>query len=259
MKDIFIADAHLKDPSDESYIRLLSFLKQNRGRIRTLVLLGDIFEFWIGFRHCVYSAYLPLLHELCALKKAGTDIVMVEGNHDFNVGSFFTHTLEAKVIPNGDCITLGKTRIWVEHGDLINPTRTYLWLRNMFRSRALRFAGGFLHPDLLWSVAEYLGKWSKQQRQGGESRAAHLSPPHNGHSWSIPEEKIIQAAALYHDTTGCSALVCGHFHHSWEHISDNVRILAVGAWGNTGIYAEHRAGEFSFRCFAPASKADPRS
>lgn len=86
MKDIFIADAHLKNPADENYVQLLEFLKQNSGNIRTLILLGDIFEFWVGYRHCVYSAYVPLLQQLNLLRLDGTSIIVVEGNHDFKIG-----------------------------------------------------------------------------------------------------------------------------------------------------------------------------
>ncbi len=71
MKDIFLADAHLLDPEDDNYLRLLTFLKNHRGSIRTLVLLGDIFEFWIGYRHTVFAPYIPLLEELRKQRETG--------------------------------------------------------------------------------------------------------------------------------------------------------------------------------------------
>lgn len=255
MKDLFIADAHLRNPSDDNYIQLLRFLKQNRGNIRTLVLLGDIFEFWMGYRSCVYSAYLPLLHELQALKVEGTEIVMVEGNHDFNVGPFFTETLGARVIPEGACITLGETRIWVEHGDLINPTCTYLWLRKLFRSRAARWLNRIIHPDLLWNIAAHLGMWSKKRRarQGSitakECTKASTCAP-------IPKEKII-AAAHRGLERGCDALVCGHFHCSWQQLRTQPQITVVGEWGDLGTYAEHHAGTLEIRQFSPCPRVDP--
>jgi len=255
MKDIFIADAHLKNPSDENYIQLLKFLKQNRSEIRTLILLGDIFEFWMGYRSCVYSAYLPLLHELHAQKLEGTEIVMVEGNHDFNVGHFFTETLGARVIPDGACISLGETRIWVEHGDLINPRRTYLWLRRLFRSRAARILNRIIHPDLLWEFATYLGKWSKKQRAHQNNATTHNCKKTQTRS-SIPREKII-AAAHRRLETGCDAVVCGHFHSSWQQLSAQPQITVVGEWGNLGTYAEHHAGIIKIYHFYTQSTADP--
>lgn len=255
MKDIFIADAHLKNPSDENYIQLLRFLKQNRGNIRTLVLLGDIFEFWMGYRYCVYSAYVPLLHELYALKQEGTSIVMVEGNHDFSVGPFFSDTLGARIIPEGGCIDLGKTRIWVEHGDCINASRSYLWLRKLFRSRSARILSRIIHPDLLWEIAAHLGSWSKKRRAGKISTSSRnkmtTSPPS-----PIPEKKITEAA-LNRSDLRCNAFICGHFHHGWHQQSSDVQILVVGEWGSLGTYAEHHAGVFSIRQFLDQSTSDP--
>lgn len=255
MKDIFIADAHLKSPSDDNYIQFVRFLKRNRGDIRTLILLGDIFEFWMGYRYCVYSAYLPLLHELHALKLEGTEIVMVEGNHDFNVGHFFTETLGARVIPDGACINLGETRIWVEHGDLINPSRTYLWIRKLFRSRGARILNRIIHPDLLWKFAAHLGKWSKKQRAHQDNTTTHNCKETQTCS-SVPQEKII-AAAHRRLEMGCDALVCGHFHCSWQHLQTQPQITVVGEWGELGTYAEHHQGIFTIRQFAKPVTADP--
>ncbi|MFN2257598.1 MAG: UDP-2,3-diacylglucosamine diphosphatase [Desulfuromonadaceae bacterium] len=255
MKDIFIADAHLKKPSDANYIQLLKFLKQNRGDIRTLILLGDIFEFWMGYRYCVYSAYLPLLHELQALRLKGTEIVMVEGNHDFNVGPFFTETLGARVIPDGACITLGKTRIWVEHGDLINPDRKYLWVRKLFRSRGARILNRIIHPDLLWNIAAHLGKWSKKQRTHHDNVPMEESSTASDCA-SIPQNKIIAAARQRHKM-GCDALVCGHFHCSWQQLSPQPQITVVGEWGDLGTYVEHHAGFFEIHQFSTPITADP--
>ncbi|MDD2556821.1 MAG: UDP-2,3-diacylglucosamine diphosphatase [Desulfuromonas sp.] len=253
MKDILIADAHLKYATDEHYIHLLEFLKQNMGKIRTLVLLGDIFEFWVGHRHCVYSAYIPLLEQLSLLRQSGTSIIMVEGNHDFNVGPYFSHTLGAKIIPNGDVAMLGETKVWLEHGDLINPKRTYRWLRKLFRSRGASILSWVLHPDLLWGIAEYLGNWSKKQRtkirtkQGLNQEAGQDT----GYSLSAIPQELLLALATMHSASGCDALVCGHFHHSWHKKTSHTEALVVGEWRKHGTYAEHQDGEFKLKQFYP--------
>ena len=78
MKDIFLADAHLRRPGDTNYQKLLEFIGSLEGNTRTLYLLGDIFEFWVGYRHVVFTAYLPLLEALRRLRKTGTEIVFIE-------------------------------------------------------------------------------------------------------------------------------------------------------------------------------------
>lgn len=255
MKDIFIADTHLKNAADTHYILLLEFLKQNRGNIRTLVLLGDIFEFWVGYSHCVYSAYVPLLQQLGLLHRDGTRIVMVEGNHDFNVGPYFSQTLGAEIIPDGGTVMLEETKVWLEHGDLISPNRTYRWLRKLFRSRGARLISRVLHPDLLWGIAEHLGNWSRKQRT--RVRAAQSSnreaSQDGGYSPSaIPQEQLLCLAAA-HSASGCDAMVCGHFHLSWHKKTSHTEVLVVGEWGEHGTYAEHQEGRFELKQFCPAA------
>ncbi len=101
MRDIFLADAHLLDPSDANYRRLLAFLDRQRGSVGTLYLLGDIFEFWVGYHHTVFAPYVPLLEALRRLREAGARIVYVEGNHDFHLGPYIEETLGCTVLPDG--------------------------------------------------------------------------------------------------------------------------------------------------------------
>ena len=92
-RDIFLADAHLLHPQQDNYQRLLGFLGAQRGQLRTLYILGDLFEFWVGYRHLIFAPYVPLLNALGDLQQAGTEIVYVEGNHDFHLGPYFRDTL----------------------------------------------------------------------------------------------------------------------------------------------------------------------
>ena len=86
MRSIFIADAHLRNPGDANYRELLRFLAGLRGNTDTLYILGDLFEFWIGYSTTPFIQYLPILEELRLLTAGGTAIVYFEGNHDFHMG-----------------------------------------------------------------------------------------------------------------------------------------------------------------------------
>lgn len=99
MRAIFIADAHLRQPGDENYRLLMEFLAGLRGNVDTLYILGDLFEFWIGYDPVPFTHYLPLLDRLRELVDSGVRIEYFEGNHDFHMGPFFTETLRATVHP----------------------------------------------------------------------------------------------------------------------------------------------------------------
>jgi len=105
MRAIFLADAHLYEPSDPNYQAMLAFLEEQCGKTDTLVLLGDIFEFWIG-KASVVDAYVPVIDALERMHQQGTKLVYVEGNHDFHLGPVFTDRLACQVLPEGGSIEL---------------------------------------------------------------------------------------------------------------------------------------------------------
>ena len=107
MRKVFIADAHLRQPADDNYRRLLRFLDGLRGTADTLFVLGDLFEFWIGYRSPPFTHYFPVLEQLRLLKESGTAIVYFEGNHDFHMGPFFTETLGATVHKGPAIVDIG--------------------------------------------------------------------------------------------------------------------------------------------------------
>ncbi len=81
MRTLFLADAHLRQEADDNYRLLMRFLAGLRGETETLYILGDLFDFWIGYPRSAFPHYLPLLEALEELRRSGTRIVYLEGNH----------------------------------------------------------------------------------------------------------------------------------------------------------------------------------
>lgn len=238
MRDLFIADAHLLDPRDANYRHLLEFLRAQRGQARTLVLLGDIFEFWIGYRSCVFSAYVPLLEALRVLREAGTRIVYVEGNHDFHLGPYFAETLGCEILPDGGVIELDGWKIHVSHGDLIDPAdRGYRLLRRVLRGRPLRLLAAILPPDWTWGIARWAGNLSRRSRPPSPRREAPLH--------------LLEEHARRRFASGCQAVVTGHFHVPARRDVDGRVLIALGDWIDQYSYAVFEDGEFSFAEFSP--------
>ncbi len=238
MRDLFIADAHLLAPEDANYRRLLDFLRTQRGETRTLVLLGDIFEFWIGYRWCVFSAYVPLLEALRELREAGTRIVYVEGNHDFHLGPYFAETLGCDILPDGGVIELDGQKIHISHGDLIDPAdRGYRLLRRILRSRPLRALATILPPDWAWAIA---------RRAGALSRRSHTPSLHRE-----PPLHLLEEHARRHFAAGCQAVVTGHFHAPARRDFDGNVMIALGDWIDQYSYAVFADGKFSLARFSP--------
>jgi UDP-2,3-diacylglucosamine hydrolase len=236
MRDVFIADAHLLDPAAENYRRLLTFLDGLRGNTRTLYLLGDVFEFWVGYRHVVFAPYVPLLEALRRLHEEGTEIVCVEGNHDFHLGHYFEKVLNCRVLPDGGGVEIDGRRVFIGHGDLVNPgDRSYRLLRRTLRSRPLRWLLQVMPPDWTWGIARWAGS---QSRKGQATKMTRWRP-----------EAMLTAHAERLFREGFAAVVTGHFHHPLLQETDGKTMLALGDWIDQFSYAVCEDGKFELRTY----------
>jgi len=233
MKDIFIADAHLLDPAEGNYQRLLAFLRQQRGTIRNLVMLGDIFEFWLGYRHSVFAPFVPLLEELRLQRSSGTKLIFVEGNHDFHLGPYFSETLDCLVLPDGGTLELDGRRVLVVHGDLVNPAdRGYRLLRRILRCRLSRLLLPLAPPDWAWRVARWASHLSSRRKQ---RRHAYL-----------PEQALLDFARERF-AEGYDAVLTGHFHLPLYRQFDGKVLICLGDWIEQDSYAVFEHGAFALK------------
>lgn len=231
MKAIFLSDAHLRDPQDRNYQLLLEFLNRQKD-LDALFLLGDIFEFWIGYKNVAFSAYIPLLGSLKELSERGTRLYFVEGNHDFNMGPYFTRELNCTVIADQRLIEWDGRKLLVCHGDLLNPDPAYRRLRALWRSRPVRVLSRLVHPDLVWSFALWL--CNKSAKNNPER--SHRDPT-----------AYLKKFSEQRPTDGADAVICGHYHHAVETSHKGVELIALGDWISQFSYAEMIDGKITLK------------
>jgi UDP-2,3-diacylglucosamine hydrolase len=236
MRKIFIADAHLRQPEDENYRRLLSFLATLPGTADTLYILGDLFEFWIGYPRLVFPQYAPLIDALRRLRLQGVELVYLEGNHDFNLGPVFTRDLRAGVHAGPVTVSLAGRRVYLCHGDQMNPQDYgYRLLRGLLRSLPVRCLPRLLPPAAAVGIARFLDRTC-----GAPETAVRSHDP----------GPIIRRFARQQFAAGSDAVVTGHFHHPLHERLDGRDIVALGDWITQYSYAEFAAGVFSLHTFA---------
>ena len=237
MRKIFIADAHLRQPTDENYRRLLAFLASLPGSADTLYILGDLFEFWIGYRQLAFPQYGPLIEQLRQLRSAGIRLVYFEGNHDFNLGPVFTGELGAEVHAGPAELELDGRRIFLCHGDQMNPAdRGYRLLRATLRSPLVRLLPGLLPPAVALRIATLLDRTC-----GASEQTPRRHDP----------SAIIRTFARQRFAQGSQTVVTGHFHLPFHEQSAEGEIVSLGDWIADYSYAELVAGSFSLKTYSP--------
>lgn len=170
---VLLGDAHLGIAPAEAEGALRGFLRGVPQRARSLVIMGDLFDFWFGWRHVMPRAGYRVLSALADLHDAGIPVLWIGGNHDCWGGD----VLQAET---GACYTLepwrGRLGAWdalLAHGDGLRAVEDapYRRLRTVLRHPMAIWAyGRLLHPDVASRVALASSDTSRHRRAGDEGR-----------------------------------------------------------------------------------------
>ena len=212
-----ISDVHLGHASDDVERSLLSFLRALPGRAGSLLINGDLFEFWFEWRTVVPRSGVRVLAALMDLRDAGIPMTMVAGNHDCWGGDvlrdagvrFQTGAWEG---------SLGDWRARVEHGDGLRAKedRGYRVLRRVLRNRLAIRAYRLLHPDLATRLAMGSSQTSRSYQPRDEGRGLRAV-----------------AAAQLSQRTDLELLVYGH-----SHVATLERTANGGVYANAGSWLD---------------------
>ncbi len=215
-----IADLHLdlgrEDPGP-GFAAWLDALDAPR-----LIVLGDLFDYWIGPAQERLPGGARVLDALARLGARGIGLDLVPGNRDFLLGARFEQRTGARVWPAGLVGLLPgaagvEPRLALVHGDeLCTLDRGYLRLRAVLRSRPLQWTAPRLPAALGLAVARRLRRASVQ--------AVSRKPA---------AEKAQQPAAVRElaRAARAAALLCGHAHSFRDEDLEGVRWVVLDAWG----------------------------
>jgi UDP-2,3-diacylglucosamine hydrolase len=233
MKTVFISDAHIKTREDKGYDYLLRFFDAIRSDTDHLFIVGDFFDFWFCEGDRIYPDFRPMVDKLLELREGGVAVSLFEGNHDFFLADFF-ESHDIKVFPEDATLTLDGKRIFVSHGDMASePTRGYLLLKSLLRSRAFYNFQKVVPSPLMWKISLMTSKMSRR----------HFARPPEG----IAEGMRAFSERKFDD--GYDAVILGHCHQPLleEHMNDGKKktFAALGDWISHFSYLVCDEGEFS--------------
>lgn len=239
---VFISDAHLgaEAPEHEAAreARLLSFLDTLPGRAASLVIVGDLFDFWFEYRTAIPRRLFRTLARLDRLREAGVDIQYLNGNHDFWLGPFLSRTLGLRTTDQPVTIEQQGRKLWVHHGDgLVGGDLGYKMLRSVIRSPFSIGLYQWLHPDIGIPFAHAVS---------GASRHSRGHPP-------LQPDRLWREIAEPRFAEGYDAVLVGHFHHAYERREHGKEFFVLGDWITHFTYAELADGRIELKHWpAPA-------
>lgn len=112
---LLIADLHLQPGDTTNVARFIAFLNSLSASGDALIILGDLFDAWIGPE--LLDDFAPLLQAIKATVERGLWIGFLPGNRDFLLSEpFFKHTGVNALAPI-TVLTYNKRRIVLLHGD----------------------------------------------------------------------------------------------------------------------------------------------
>lgn len=237
---LYIAgDVHLV-AGDGPFVAFLDRLAQRTPA--RLVILGDLFEYWLESSACV-ARYAPVLERLRRLRAAGWRLDLVRGNRELAAGRRLAMASGCHLHwPRLD-LRLGGVRLRIVHGDrlMCDPGYRLLatWLSS-FWHRAWQQAVPTLAQE---GVARLLRRRSQisQERRQRTGRRPFIDP-----------RRVVAAAR------GCDVLIAGHVHEAWRRRLRGVELILVGDWPSPrGHWLEVSATGIISACTADFSLLHP--
>ena len=136
---VVVGDVHLSPEDPAGAARFDAWLASLAGRCSTLVLLGDLFDYWVGRRQGSEPLPRQVLSRLASLSKAGTRLAFLAGNRDYAFDG--ADGLDVAIWPDVVRTRWGSRTVVMTHGDLLcTADARYQSMRRFLRSRPARGA-----------------------------------------------------------------------------------------------------------------------
>ncbi|MBN1255868.1 MAG: metallophosphoesterase [Deltaproteobacteria bacterium] len=170
---LFVGDAHFSSGDGERRKHFFNFIQENKSTLKTLVIMGDFFDFWFGFRNLapLKKEYGDVLTFFRKLKSNNVEMIYFEGNHEFRLGSFLSNKLGIKVYENCAEMNIDGKKSYLAHGDRSYPTVSHRILTWLLRNRLSYLLISLLGPRIVIGVATW---WSANSRNWGQKRSTDI-------------------------------------------------------------------------------------
>ena len=213
-----IADLHLSPQKPELSLLFSKFLNSPIAQQSSfLLILGDLFDFWIGDDSAhFFQADCDALRQY-ALQKP---VYLQHGNRDFLIGSAFEKSVNIHLIADPCILTISQQRILLTHGDSSCTLDVeYQQARTQLRDPLFQQQFLSLPLDERLQTAHFL---REQSSENNKNKALALQNP--------VSDDIAQMAMSYN----AHCILHGHTHCPQQIHYGNIPASILGDWGDQG-------------------------
>lgn len=161
-----ISDLHLGVAGADVERAFEKYLAAVAADAATLVINGDLFDFWFEWKTVIPRRGFRVLAALAALRDGGTEILYVAGNHDCWGGDVLRHDVGVEYHVGAWEGSIGNWKTLIEHGDGLRKLedRKYRMVRPIMRSPLAIALFRGLHPDFATRIATGSSQASRTYR-----------------------------------------------------------------------------------------------
>jgi UDP-2,3-diacylglucosamine hydrolase len=245
---VVVSDAHLGVTPPDVEEALLAFLDAVPALGDSLLVNGDLFDFWFSYSRVVPRRGFLVAAALGRLARR-LPVLMVGGNHDRWGGDLWTRDLGLRFDPYRLDFQVGRLRVAAIHGDgLTEPRRGAKLLHRVINHPATSAVYRVLHPDLGFRLVELLSP--RLGDQGAD--AARLD--------AAAAAQRIWAADLLSREPDLGMVIMGHTHRpELSRTPTGGTYLNPGAWFEGLRYGVVTDEGAELRQFSPGALPRPGS
>ena len=216
---IVVSDAHLGAAPPAVEEALLRFLEQAPDLGDSLLINGDLFDFWFSYRRVIPRHGFRVAAALARLRSR-VPIVLVGGNHDRWDAGFWEHDLGITFAARSEGFQVGDRRVLAVHGDGVSDQRLGSRILNaLVGHRAVVALYRALHPDFSYRLVDRM--------------APHLGerPPSPAEVEAAARRQEAWATARLDADRELDLIIMGHTHRpGLRLLPDGRGYLNPGAW-----------------------------
>ena len=210
---VIISDLHLSPTKPKTIMAFVRFMKSVAPRYPELVILGDLFDFWLG--DDAHPEAKPVMALLKLHAATGRRVLVMPGNRDFVLGEGFAQAIGAELLRDPIVVEIKGRKVLLAHGDE--------WC---LRDTGYQKFRKITH-DPVW-----------QARSQSETDKAQKSMD----VMDVVEGAVAEAAK----SAGVDLVIHGHTHRPAAHVFDNYERWVIPDWKLDGVEGAGKSGCITF-------------